>query len=151
MSARAALLFEASILLGEPVVIGRVNGGFRRIIPIVGGGFEGPDLHGRVLPFGADWNFLHDSGRMDLDSRYTLETDRGELIYVSNVGHRYHPPNHVPAVIAGEPVDMSAVRSTGAARMESGSPRLAHLNERTYLPRGRREAGRVVIAFYGLD
>lgn len=60
--------------------------GTRRIVPITGGSFEGPDLKGRVLNVGADWIKARPDGTSDLDVRVTLETEDGELIYMSYEG-----------------------------------------------------------------
>src|SRR5512142_3170627 len=85
-------VFEAVVEIGAPVGLGQTPQGHRRIIPILGGRFEGPALRGQVLPGGADWQILHPDGGADLDARYTLETERGGLIYVVNRGVRHGPP-----------------------------------------------------------
>jgi hypothetical protein len=81
-------VLKANVELGPVQMIGRTSKGLRRIIPIVGGTFAGPDLRGTVLNFGADWQMIYDNGYMELDARYTLQTDAGGLIYVSNIGFR---------------------------------------------------------------
>lgn len=60
--------------------------GSRRVIPITGGSFEGPELKGKVLDVGADWIKARPDGTSDLDVRVTLETDDGALIYMSYQG-----------------------------------------------------------------
>ena len=61
----------------------------RRIIPIVGGTFEGSGMKGRVLNNGADWQIVRADGLTEIDTRYALETDKGQIIYVQNVGMRH--------------------------------------------------------------
>ena len=73
--------------VGPPLDVGPVPGGRRRIIPILSGTFEGSGMKGRVLPGGADWQIVRADGLGELDTRYTLETDDGKLIYVQNAGH----------------------------------------------------------------
>ncbi|MEX1032770.1 MAG: DUF3237 domain-containing protein [Cellvibrionaceae bacterium] len=60
--------------------------GSRRIVPITGGRFEGPELNGKVLNVGADWIEARADGTSELDVRVTLETDDGQLIYMSYHG-----------------------------------------------------------------
>jgi hypothetical protein len=49
------LLYTSSVELGPPIIVGSTPYGERRIIPIKGGEFAGPNLSGKVLPGGADW------------------------------------------------------------------------------------------------
>ena len=84
--------FEAEFLcdieadLSEPELIGQVPEGVRTTFYIEGGTFEGPLVRGKVKPVGADWLVMRSDGVGQLDVRVTLETDDGELIYVSYSG-----------------------------------------------------------------
>jgi uncharacterized protein DUF3237 len=78
---------ELRVDVGTPVEIGPVTRGRRRIVPILGGTFEGPDVRGTVLNGGADWQIVGADGLTELDTRYTLQTDRSELM------RRRAPPN----------------------------------------------------------
>ena len=49
---------------------GRGGPGRRRIIPIVGGRVTGPDISGRILNLGADWQTIFADGTAELDTRY---------------------------------------------------------------------------------
>jgi hypothetical protein len=129
---------RSTIELGEPMDVGQTPDGFRRIVPILGGSFSGPDISGTILPFGGDFQTIKPGGQIDLDARYLLKTDEGELIYVSNIGNRYVGPEAVEALIARQPVDMSLARSTGAARLETGAERLQWINQTRFFPRGQR-------------
>src|SRR5688500_4787628 len=85
--------FELRVQVGPPLVVGQVAGGTRRIVQILGGTFEGPAIKGRVVPGGADWQMIQADGFSALDTRYTLETDTGQTIYVQNAGVRHAPPD----------------------------------------------------------
>jgi hypothetical protein len=85
--------FEVRAEVADPTVVGQVPAGLRRIIDILGGTFEGPRLKGEVLPGGADWQLIADDGFTDIDARYTLETDEGQLIYVTNRRRRFAEPS----------------------------------------------------------
>ena len=143
---RLALQFH--IKLGEPLVIGRIDEGVRRIVPILGGTFEGEDFKGDILPFGGDWQVVRDCGRMDLDARYTLRTDEGEHIFISNVGSRYIGEEASTALISGKPVNLVGTRSHGLMRAETGAERLRWMNDQAFIPRSRRGEHILSIDFY---
>ena len=64
--------FEIVANIGTPLDLGLTPHGRRRIIPVLGGHFEGPGIRGRILPGGADWQILRADGAAELDARYTL-------------------------------------------------------------------------------
>ena len=93
-----APLLDIRVQVGAPIEIGQIGRARRRIVPILGGTCEGRGgfqnvLTGRVLPGGADWQLIHEDGLTEADARYTIETDRGSLVYVQNRGLRHAPPD----------------------------------------------------------
>jgi hypothetical protein len=82
-------VLDVSVDCDPPVDVGKVPGGFKRIIPITGGSFVGVgehDIRGEVLPGGADWNLQRDDGGFEVWARYVLRTDDGALVTVTNAG-----------------------------------------------------------------
>lgn len=79
--------------------------GKRRIIPIVGGRFNGPLLSGQILNNGADWQIVTGDGLALIDTRYLLQTDNGSLIYLRTEGFRYGPPEVLADLAKGNPID----------------------------------------------
>ena len=77
-------VFDANVTIGELLNFGKSKYGERRIIPITGGTFKGPDIEGVVLPGGADWQLTRPDGDVELYARYTLKTSDGVLIQVQN-------------------------------------------------------------------
>jgi len=69
--------------------IGQIHSGIRRVVPITGGTFEGPNVKGIVLSGGADWNLTRADGTGEVWARYTLQSDDGTLISVINQGKSY--------------------------------------------------------------
>ncbi|MCX6490941.1 MAG: DUF3237 family protein, partial [Rhodococcus sp.] len=57
---RPDLTFVAhlSVTVGEPIDLGQVSDGHRRLVPILGGTVDGPVIRGRVLAGGADHQVL---------------------------------------------------------------------------------------------
>ncbi len=77
-------VFDANVTIGGLLNFGKSKYGERRIIPITGGTFKGPDIEGEVLPGGADWQLTRPDGDVELYARYTLKTKDGALIQVQN-------------------------------------------------------------------
>ena len=100
-------LYNAEITLGAPQELGETPLGRRRIIGVTGGRFAGERLSGRVLAGGADWQLIRPDGVAVIDTRYTMETSDGALIYVRNRGFRHGPPEVLRRIAAGEDVDPS--------------------------------------------
>ena len=85
--------------------LGNTPHGHRRIIPITGGSFEGPAIKGTVEPGGADWQIIRADNVAELNAQYTLKTDDGALIYITNKGYRHGPPAVLQRLAKGEAVD----------------------------------------------
>src|SRR6185503_8081899 len=76
---RLVFAFELRATVADPVVLGQVPHGLRRIVAITGGTVRGPLLSGVVVPnSGADWQVIQPDGFSELDTRYTLRTDKGQ-------------------------------------------------------------------------
>ena len=97
-------LFEVSVDLASPLAIGQTQHGYRQIVPITGGSFEGPRLKGKVLSGGGDWLLVRPDGVGELDARATLQTDDGALIYVTNRGYIPRVLELAPRWAAGEQI-----------------------------------------------
>src|SRR3954469_15789153 len=100
-------LMTLQVLVAAPQRLGAVPHGTRGIAPVVSGSFAGPRLRGRVLPGGGDWTLLRSDGVLELDLRFTLETDDGALIHMTSFGLRHGSPEVVAALARGEVVDPS--------------------------------------------
>jgi hypothetical protein len=83
-SLHAQHVFDANVSIGELLNFGKSKYGERRIIPITGGTFKGPNIEGVVLPGGADWQLTRPDGDVELYARYTLKTKDDVLIQVQN-------------------------------------------------------------------
>ena len=100
------LAYTAIVDIGERRDLGATGGGHRYIIDILGGSFEGPRLCGRVLPGGADRQWLRPDGLKELDALYNLTVtlvDLGRKSEARIFGERYisvAPPEPHKADIA---------------------------------------------------
>jgi len=145
------LAFEARVQVGPPMELGAGPRGVRRIIPILSGTFEGSGMKGRVLPGGADWQIVRANGVADLDTRYTLETDSGQLIYVQNSGIRHAPPEITKRLLAGLAVDPAQVYFRTTPIFETSAPELEWLTRSIFVGTGERAPTEVVIRFWRVE
>jgi len=143
-----AFLFHAEIRLGTVDEIGPTGLGRRRIIPIIGGAVQGERLAGEVLPGGADWQLVRPDGVALLDARYTLRTDDGALIYVSNQGIRSGPPDVLAALARGEAVDGARYYFRTTPHFETSAPAYTWLNDLITVASGLRQRDAVILDFY---
>ena len=141
-------VFAAHVTVDRPLDLGDVGKGGRRIVPIAGGNFSGPQLRGQVLPGGADWQVLRSDGTAELEARYTLRTDEGVLIYVRNHALRHGPPDVIAALAAGRPVDPARYYFRGATFFETADARYAWLIKHIIVCTGEREPAAVKLRFF---
>lgn len=140
--------FEVLVEVADPTVIGTLPNGTRRIVEITGGTFKGSGMQGRIVPGGADWQIIRADGFTDIDARYTLETDKGKLIYVSNIGIRHAPAEIIKRLNAGEVVDQSQIYFRAVPKFETGAPELEWLMKSIFVATGERYPNGVVIRFW---
>lgn len=81
---KTELVLEAKVNIGTMVNVGDSKRGSRRIIPIIGGTFEGPKMKGTVLPMGEDWQLTRPDNSTELSAIYLLKTDDGVVIRIHN-------------------------------------------------------------------
>jgi len=105
---RAEHVFDARVAIGELLNIGKSKHGERRLIPITGGTFKGPNIEGIVVPGGADWQLTRPDGDTELNARYTLKTNDGFLIQVINRVLLHPPKNKDDSVYTRSVIDFEA-------------------------------------------
>ena len=143
-------IFAAYVTVDPPLDLGDVAKGGRRIVPITGGDFSGPQLRGKVLPGGADWQILRGDGVAELEARYTLRTDDGALIYVRNHALRHGPAEVIAARTAGGPVDPGSYYFRGATFFETSAARYGWITRHIVVCTGEREPAGVKLRFYNV-
>lgn len=124
--------------LADIVDVGLTPMGHRRVVNIQGGHFEGDLISGTVLPGGADWQWVRTDGTIDLDARYTLKTDAGELIQVTSQGLRTASPEVLARLGRGEDIDPALYYFRTVMRFETSAPALLPLTRLLAVAYGRR-------------
>jgi hypothetical protein len=90
---KTEFMWNAKVMIADGILLGKSKYGWRRIVPIIGGTFDGPNISGEVLPGGEDWQLTRPDGDTELYARYLLKTNDGHLIQVINRVLMYFPPD----------------------------------------------------------
>lgn len=141
-------LFTAYIEVGRPIEIGDVGIGYRRIIPIIGGSFEGARMRGKVLSGGADYQLIRKDGVTELSAHYTIETDNGVPIYVINRGYRHGSKEIVDKIFRGEDVPHDSYYFKTSPVFEVSNKNYDFLNRMMFIGEGVRKPTKVEVTFY---
>ena len=136
---RLTRVFRLEATFGEPLDLGDTGRGRRRIVPLTGGTFAGPELNGKLLPgASADWQIVLADGTALGDIRHTLQTDDGALLYVQSRGVRHGSAEVLARLGRGEDVDASEYVFRTSTRIETASARLDWLNKGVFVSVGGR-------------
>ena len=141
--------------LADPLDVGVTPEGRRRVVPITGGTVHGPDLAGRVVPGGADWQRVLPDGTTLVEARYTLELDERagaeRLVSITSTGVRTGPEPVLAALARGEHVDRSLYYFRLAIRAATASAHYSWLNTSVLVASAERTANAVRYDLYRLE
>ena len=136
---------ELKVLVTAPMVVGETARGVRRVIPIVGGTFEGPKMKGEIVNGGADWQIVRKDGVAELEAHYTIKTDDGTYIYVKNVGLRVATPEIAAKIGRGEKVGSNDYYFRAVPKFEAPTGKYEWLNNAIFICKGIRNPDSVTI------
>jgi hypothetical protein len=146
---RLTKVYRLEATLAPPLELGEVARGHRRIVALTGGAFSGPEMSGRLVPgASADWQTILPDGTALGDIRYTLETDRGALVYVRSHSIRHGSPEVLARLGRGEDVDPSEYTFRTSTRIETAAAELDWLNKGIFISVGGRHAAGVIYETY---
>jgi Protein of unknown function (DUF3237) len=146
---RLTQVYRLEATLAQPLDLGETALGHRRIVPLTGGTFTGPELNGKLLPgASADWQIVLSDGTAFGDIRYTLETDGGDLIYVQSRGVRHGSAEVLSRLARGEDVDASEYTFRTSTQIETAAPHLDWLNKGVFISVAGRQATGVIYETY---
>jgi hypothetical protein len=146
---RLTRVYRLEATLAQPLDLGDISQGHRRIVPLTGGTFTGPEIKGKLLPgASADWQIVLPDGTALGDIRYTLETDGGDLLYVQSRGVRHGSAEILARLSRGEDVDASQYTFRTSTQIETAAPDLDWLNKGVFISVGGRQPGGVIYETY---
>jgi len=146
---RLTLIYRLEATLAQPLDVGDVAQGHRRIVPLVDGRFTGPELSGTLLPgASADWQIILPDGTALGDIRYTLLTEHDDLLYVQSRSIRHGSAEVLARLGRGEDVEASEYTFRTSTQIESAAPSLDWLNRGIFISVGGRQATGVIYETY---
>jgi hypothetical protein len=146
---RLDLVYRLEASVGDPQDFGEISAGHRCIVPLTGGTFSGPELRGTLLAgASADWQIVLSDGTALGDVRYTLKTERGDLLYVQSQSVRHGSTAVLERLGRGEDVDAGEYTFRGAVNIETGADGLDWLNKGIFISVGGRQPGGVIYDVY---
>ena len=86
MQLNAEKIMTIFVTCAPSLDVGASTEGVLRVIPIVGGDFEGQNIKGTVVSGGADWNTSISDTVSHVFAKYLLKTDDGYYIAIENAG-----------------------------------------------------------------
>lgn len=142
--------FEIKIKVeaGKGLESGNAPKGFRRMIPITGGSFEGPGIKGTIVSGGYDFQLLRGDNVMEIDARYVLQTDDGALITIVNRGLRHAPAEIMQQMANGIEVSPSLYYFRSVPQFETGNKKYDWLNKTVFVASGIRKPAEVIISVF---
>lgn len=141
-------VFTLRVNVGTVVILGQTAKGTRRMVPIVGGLFEGPAIRGEIVAGGYDWQIGRTDGVTEVEARYLLKTDDGVLINIVNQGLRHGPPEVLQRLSRGEAVDPSLYYFRSVFTFETADDRYQWLSQSVFLATGSRLPDCVLIRVF---
>lgn len=146
---RLTRVYRLEAMLGDPVDLGEITQGHRRIVPLTGGTFSGPELNGDLVHgTSADWQVVLPDGTALGDIRYTLRTDSGALLYVRSQSVRHGSAEVLARLARGDDVDASEYTFRAWTQIESAAANLEWLNKGVFIAVGGRLADAVIYETY---
>jgi Protein of unknown function (DUF3237) len=146
---RLTQVYRLEATLAPPLELGETAQGHRRIVPLTGGTFSGPEMSGKLLPgASADWQTILPDGTALGDIRYTLQTDGGDLLYVQSRSIRHGSPEVLARLGRGEDVDPGEYTFRTSTLIETAAPDLDWLNKGIFISVGGRQATGVIYETY---
>jgi Protein of unknown function (DUF3237) len=134
--------------VGELVSLGAAPLGERRYIPLTGGTVAGPELAGRIVGGGVDWQVARADGVLEIAAHYVIATPDGAQVEVQSTGMRHGPPEVMARLARGEPVAAHEYFFRTVVRFTTGAPAWLHLNKVMALAVGQRQARLVLLDFW---
>lgn len=142
---------ELRVKLDPAMTVGQTPRGLRRIIPIIGGTVEGPQIKGSIIDGGADWQFIRPDGVTELEAHYQFKTDDGVLIYIKNEGIRVASKEVAARMAKGEAVSPDQYYFRARPQFEAPEGKYHWLNNALFICTGVKNPNDVSIFIWKVN
>ena len=134
---------------GEPPDRGDLAQGRRRIVPLTGGTFTGPELNAKLLPgSSADRQIVLPDGTALGDICYTPRTDDGELPYVRSRSVRHGSAGVLERLARGQDADPADCAFRASTQIQTAAPAPDWPDKGAFISVGARRRGAVIYETY---
>lgn len=144
------LMAEIRCEVAPVVSLGPAPTGERRYVLLSGGTVSGPELRGRIVEGGIDWQLARSDGVLEIFAHYVIRTPDDGLIEVRSEGLRHGPPEVMQRMARGETVPHDAYFFRTFVRFCTGAAGWQHLNRVMAIAVGRREPRAVALDLFRL-
>lgn len=142
-------VFGAECQLADPIQFGETFEGPRRMIAILNGTFEGPDIRGTIISTAAaDWQYTRADGVTQAEATYAIKTDDDVIIQVENYGLRFGPEAVMKRLAEGEDVDPGEYYFRTNPRFKAPAGKYDWLNKGIFIGAGARFANSIRLWFF---
>jgi hypothetical protein len=145
LEARYLLTIDAGV--ATPLLIAEHGSVARRMVPVTEGTVTGR-VSGRLTAGGADWQYVNESGVTDVEARYCLELEGGDVVEVQSSGVRTATPDIVQRMFAGEQLDPDQYYFRTGIKIRTSSARYEWLTRFICVGIATRQADRVIIRVF---
>lgn len=139
--------------VGPVTSLGAAPLGERRYVQLLGGEVVGPELRGRIVEGGVDWQVARSDGALEIAAHYVVDAGSAgspALVEVQSNGLRHASPEVMARLAAGEDVPRDAYFFRTLMRFTTGHADWRHLNRVMAIAVGQRRARQVVLDVYRL-
>lgn len=146
-----SFVFNMELQVENPHLPGETPTGYKRIIRVSGGEFEGETIRGRVVPGGDDWITVRKDGSIIQDVRILLETDDNELILMTYRGIRTGSASVLARLDKNEEVDPEEYYFRTVPIFETSSEKYDWINKKVFIATGKRSKGKVNYSIFAVE
>jgi len=136
---------QVDVTPGKLLELGATARGVKKIVPILGGQFEGSGIKGSIMPGGYDWQLIRHDGVAEVDARYVLKTDDDVLITITNKGLRHGTREAMQRIADGQLVEQTEYYFRTAPVFETAPDKYNWLNRNIFIANGVRKPDQVLI------
>jgi Protein of unknown function (DUF3237) len=149
-SVSTEFLFNMTVNMGQPVVLGTTPAGQVTFQHATGGRIEGPRLKGEVVPVGGDRAVVRADGTCEIQVQVLIRTDDAQIVYMNYRGLIVAPPQVWAQFAAREKVDPASYYWRIAPMFETGAAEYQWLNRVVGVGLGQLESGKVIYDVHAL-